>query len=315
MTIVSRIQRQLPIRLLKRHIHVVLKYGSIRKYSNAICALYYYLRGTSVISTMPLFLKVEISRYCLVDCLSCKIQKTKDFYPFDKFKMLIDDFKDTVFMVQLYEIGEPLHHDQVIDCIRYSHASHYATVISSSLSIQKPDKFWNDLVASGLDRLIVAIDGITKLVYQQYRRKGDLELVMSNLKKVLSHRKHIDSKLIVEWQMIDFPWNRCEQEPARRLAYELGCDDFSLIPDADIQRKKYEQTGIIREQNCIWSYVLLLVNAFGDVIPCFKPGCHPGVLGNLNESSFNNIWNGEDIRAIRDPHQISCRLGCCSCRE
>ena len=110
-------------------------------------------------------------------------------------------------MVQLYEIGEPLHHAQVIDCIRYSHANNYATVISSTLSIQKPDEFWKDLVASGLDRLIVAIDGITQSVYQKYRRKGDLELVMCNLKKIVSHKKLIGSKLIVEWQMIDFPWN------------------------------------------------------------------------------------------------------------
>ena len=314
MNIVPYIQRQIPLRLLQRHINVFIKYGSIQKYSNAILALYYYLRGTAVISTMPLFLKVEISRYCLIDCSYCKSQKSKEFYPFDKFKPLIDAHKDNAFMVQLYEIGEPLHHAQVIDCIRYSHANNYATVISSTLSIQKPDEFWKDLVTSGLDRLIVAIDGNTQSVYQKYRRKGDLELVMYNLRKTLSYKKHIGSKLIVEWQMIDFPWNLCEQEPARRLAYELGCNYFSLIPDCS-ERNKYEQTGIIRKKNCIWPYVLLLVNAFGNVIPCFKPGCRPGVLGNLNESSFINIWNGENIRSIRDPHQICRRAGCCSCRE
>ena len=170
-------------------------------------------------------------------------------------------------------------------------------------------------MASGLDRLIVAIDGTTAETYNLYRTNGNFQLVMENFTKILEYRKLQDSHLHIEWQMIDFPWNRCEQETARELARALGCDDFQIIADTSEQRRPLETCPPSHRNRCLWAYVLLLVNVYEDVIPCFKPGCQPGVLGNLNELSFHEIWNGEEIRRIRSNKLINSRTGCMTCME
>jgi len=315
MSFFSNFMNQIPTRLWRRHARQIRKYWSIKKITNAVPAMYYYLRGVSTIPTLPLFLKIEISAFCDVDCLYCTQAKDRVFFSFEKFKTIVDHLKNSVFMVQLYEIGEPLQHEQVLEFIEYAHTKRLATVISSNLSIEKTESFWRGLTVSGLDRLIVAIDGITEPVYRHYRRHGNLSLVMSNLKTILRHREQGASNLFVEWQMIDFPWNRSEQTAARQMAYDLGCDEFRIIPDAYQPRKKSAREGVIRQHHCLWPYVLLLVKANEDFIPCFKPDCTPGVLGNLGESDLDDLWNGPAIRQIRDKKMIQDRAGCRTCRE
>lgn len=314
MSTIFSLSSQIPIRLWLRHWAHLYRYSSPRKLSNAMRALWHYRKGHTYIDTMPLFLKVELSRYCTVHCPNCPCTWEECFYPISSFKSLIDTFSRYVFMVQLYEIGEPLLYPDLLECIRYVHGKGVGTVISTTLSVEKPDAYWGSLVGSGLDRLIVAIDGLTEPVYKRSRTHGNLEFAMSNLNSILMARKHMSSRLCIEWQMIDFPWNRCEQTAAERQSQMLGVDIFRIIPDASI-RSQYGESETVRNTNCIWPYMLLLVNAYGDVVPCFKPGCNPGTIGNLHKSTFQEVWNGEDIQKIRNARLIRYRKGCSSCHE
>ena len=312
----KRLFSRIPPRLWKRHFRHLVRYASLRKILNAILATYHYLNGHRLISTMPVFLKVELSRHCAINCPYCFSEKNKRFYSFENFKLLVDDLGQYVFMAQLYEIGEPLHHKEILNCITYAHNKKIGTIISSTLSLKKPDSFWENLVTSGLDTLIVAIDGISSPTYKRYRTNGNLRLVMSNLKKILKFRNQRKSRLFIEWQMIDFSWNRSEQDDARRLAKSLGCDRFQLIQNTYERRVLGSAEGkYLRSRNCLWPYVLLLVNVYGDVVPCFYPYCSPGVLGNLDDSTFGEIWNGKEIQRIRSKELIELRAGCSSCTE
>jgi len=60
--------------------------------------------------------------------------------------------------------------------------------------------------------MIVSVDGITMKVYNQYRTHGDLNLVLSNHKKIQEYREKHKNNLVIEWQMIDLPWNKHEQK-------------------------------------------------------------------------------------------------------
>jgi MoaA/NifB/PqqE/SkfB family radical SAM enzyme len=218
-------------------------------------------------------------------------------------------------MAQLYEIGEPLHHPDLLKCIGYAHKRKIGTVVSTTLSVPKPDSYWKDMVTSGLDRLIVAIDGTTEAVYNRYRTHGNLNLVMDNLIKILHFKKENRGNLSIEWQMIDFPWNQGEQSSARELAAELGCDHFQIIQDTSDLRESAKKSKKPRTTNCIWPYVLLLVNVYDDVLPCFKPAYSARILGNLQNSNFTEIWNGQKAQEIRNKELIQLLKGCRICIE
>jgi len=323
---------------ISRHLRSVLRYGSFRKYVNLVKAYFAYLRGSTKISSMPAFLKVEICRYCEVNCLYCYPARENSLYPLESllyplesYKQLIDQLKDSIFLVSLYDIGEPLHNPQVLDYIRHAHQHRVGTAISSSLSIEREDRFWRDLATSGLDHLVVAIDGISPEVYNHYRRNGQLDLVMSNMRKLLAFKNEADSRLFIEWQMIDFPWNRSEQLEAEKMAYQLGCDLFRIIPDLSVphygRRPSRREsrvggttpplmgTSAIRDRNCVLPFILFFVTAHNDVRLCYKVYHHDMCIGNLTGNSFSDIWNGNEIARVRDRKQICDREGCQTCWE
>jgi MoaA/NifB/PqqE/SkfB family radical SAM enzyme len=299
----------------QRHVNSIIRYGTFRKYINFIKSYYFYLKGKAKISSLPSFLKIEISRFCDVNCKFCFVDKVDIMYPMHDYKKLIDQFKDYAFLVSLYDIGEPLHHPDVIECIRYAHTNKMGTVISTSLSINKDDAFWYELVTSGLDVLIVAIDGITAKSYNEYRRNGQFDLVILNLKKILELQKSTKSKIFIEWQMVDFEWNRSEQKAAEKMAYEFGCNNFRIIAEATQPRKCQDNDDAIRKRNCLLPYILFFVTAKNEVRLCYKIYHHDMHIGSLSHHSFAEIWNGAEIARVRDPEQIIHRVGCNKCRE
>lgn len=249
---------------------------------------------------MPSFLKVEISRQCHINCLWCEKEKDNIFFDIENFKNLIDKMKDYIYLVSLYDIGEPLLNNELLYYIKYTSENMIGTAISTSLSIEKTDKYWKELVLSGLTLLIVAIDGITNKTYNKYRRNGDLKLVMKNLKKILYYKSKYNNNLTIEWQMLDLPWNQHEQEEARRKSNYMGCDFFNLKREENTIRLTYKEKGIKRKRNCFLPYIIFIIDAYNRARPCFKIYTDDVYIGSLDSETFEEIWNGDEIAKIRN---------------
>ena len=315
----------IPLAYWQRHVGSLLKYGSAGKVANLARACYHYRRGSTYLPSMPSFLKIEISRRCGVKCKYCPgalddryYPLTRDddvFYPFERYRDLVDRLKKHLFLVSLYDIGEPLANPDAPRYIRYAHEQRIGTVVSSSLSIHRSDGFWRHLVGSGLDKLIVALDGTTQEVYSEYRTHGDLDLAMSNLRKILAFRQNSGRGPSIEWQMLDLPSNKSQQADARAMALRMGCDHFRLITEAAKKRSRYEKENVTRSRNCLLPYVIFIVNAHNDARPCYKIYNVPMAVGSLEHSTFEEIWNSPEMAAIRDACEIRRRQGCMTCQE
>jgi MoaA/NifB/PqqE/SkfB family radical SAM enzyme len=314
---------QAPLTYWRRYLAPLLRYGTPRKFVNLAGAGLSYALRRPHLHSRPAFLKVELCRRCDVNCLYCAAEwyhspyaaRPSALYPLPAFERLIDALAKEVFFVSLYDIGEPLHHPQVLDCIRYAHNRRLGTVLSSSLSLTRDEVFWRDLVNSGLDLLIVAIDGVTPEVYRQYRRNGRFDLVMANLRTILAQRQQTGARLAIEWQMVDLPWNRAEQGPARALAQQLGCDRFRVITEATGPRRRQQAAGGHRERGCVLPYVLLFVGADQRARACYKVYNQDMSVGNLVDEPWTAVWNGARLAAVRDRQRLRDHPGCCTCRE
>jgi len=304
-----------PLAFWRRYLRMFIKYGSFKKYINLVLSFIYYLKGSPKISTMPSFFKCEISRQCFIHCKYCTEKKENIFFPLDFYKKLIDRLKDYIFLVSLYDIGEPLHNKDLLEYIKYAHARKIGTIISTSLSLKKPDIFWRDLILSGLDRIIIAIDGISEETYKRYRTNGDLGLVLSNLDKLITNKAKFNKPITIEWQMIDLPWNKTEQQAALRMATQLKVDEFRIIPDASVPRSKYAGENVIRKRNCLLPFIIFIVNAYNQVRPCYKIYKPEMIIGDLYDRSFEEMWNSAAIGEIRDKNKIKHRVHCSNCQE
>jgi len=291
------------------------RYGTLTKHFNLTKALYNWLIQKKHINTKPALLKVEISRACGLSCPYCLAKKEDGvFFPFEEYKKLVDQLKKYIYLVSLYDIGEPLENKNVIDYIEYASKNNIGSTISTHLSLERPDEFWEKLVLSGLHTMVVAIDGITSDVYMRYRKGGNFELVMENLKKIIAYKKHHKAKVIIEWQMIAFGWNEHQLAAARVMAKKMGCDVFRIIPDCSV-RKKYQKENAIRTRNCILPYLIFIVDAYNRIRPCYKFYKIPNFTGNYIDGGLEKNWNNEQIKVIRCGKTIGSREPCSTCIE
>jgi MoaA/NifB/PqqE/SkfB family radical SAM enzyme len=99
----------------------------------------------------------------------------------------------TLFEVELHNWGEPLLGKHVFEMIELASACGVSTTISTNFSIPFDDARAERLVSSGLAGLGVSIDGASQAVYEQYRVRGDLALVLENCKKVVDARRRLGS--------------------------------------------------------------------------------------------------------------------------
>jgi MoaA/NifB/PqqE/SkfB family radical SAM enzyme len=291
------------------------RYGTLSKHVNLAKAVFSWLAEKEVIATKPAILKVEISRACGLTCPFClAVKEDGVFFPFTEYKKLVDQLKNYIYLVSLYDIGEPLENEKVCDYISYASQNNIGSTISTHLSIVKTNEFWEKLVTSGLHTLIVAIDGTTGDIYNRYRKGGDFELVMANLKKILHYKKLHKSKVIIEWQMISFSWNQHQLKEAGQLAKELGCDVFRVIPDCSV-RKKYKKENEIRQRNCILPYLIFVVDAYNRIRPCYKFYKVPNFIGDYSNGGLEGNWNNDQIQVIRCSKKIASREPCNTCIE
>lgn len=301
--------------LVNRHWHIVKRHITIRKLANALSCLVHYWMRREIVASRPLYVKVETTDCCNLRCEHCHdgtVTRRNDFLDFSMYTSVIDQYSRYLLEVSLFDQGEPLLDPLIVDYVRYASSCNIGTVISTNLSMTLSDEQLSQLVTSGLDYIQVAIDGVTQATYEQYRVGGDLDLVLFNLRRLIATRRRLGSRTpLIEWQMLDFAFNRAEQERASELAAELGADRFMIKPDS--HSALLSPAGYSRQVKCILLWVSFAVESDGAVSACLVKDGDSLYVGDLRETSIQDIWNSPAFAKLR-----RCSGRACSehpCRE
>ena len=137
---------------------------------------------------------------------------------------MIDQFKDYVIEVHLYNWGEPTLNKKLSEMLSYCRENNLWTRISSNLSLNLKDEYLENLVKSGLNLLHVDIDGLDQEVYVKYRKKGNINQVMSNLKKIIEIKKTNKQKYpVLELAMLAMKQNEHQHNDFLKLKKKTRC--------------------------------------------------------------------------------------------
>lgn len=129
--------------------------------------------------------------------------------------------------------GEPLLNLRTPQLIRLAKTYLMGTALSTSLSVRKLDA--EAYVESGLDFMVMSIDGATQPVYQQFRRNGDLGLVLSNIRKLVDAKRKLRRHTpVLSWNFLAFEHNVHEIALAERTARKLGVNQFRIVNLFDV---------------------------------------------------------------------------------
>ncbi|MEQ6168265.1 MULTISPECIES: SPASM domain-containing protein [unclassified Ekhidna] len=280
--------------------------------------------GKAEISGFPISMAIEPTTACNLRCPECPSGLRSFTRPTGKldislFKKIMQDVSDQLIYLTFYFQGEPYLNPKFLDMVKIAYGHNIYTTTSTNAHFLD-DKNAKKTVESGLNRLIISIDGASQETYESYRKEGDLTKVLEGTRNILKWRKKLHSKSPkVVWQFLVVKPNEHEIPTIKRLAKKYGVDKVAfktaqvydykngsdLIPTID-KYSRYKPNGngtySIKNQleNKCWKmWQSCVVTWDGQVIPCCfdKDASHS--MGNVSEQSFNEIWHSKPYQNFR----------------
>lgn len=300
-----------------------------RRFINAykVLSSYYYSKwtGKAVQWGLPISISFEPTTSCNLRCPECpsglrSFTRPTGMLQDDFFRSTIDQLHRELFYLVFYFQGEPYLNPDFLNMVRYAAAKKIYTATSTNGHYLTEDNA-RRTIESGLDRLIISIDGTTQEVYEQYRVGGNLQKVLEGTRRVVAWKKKLKSRTpFIIFQFLVVKPNEHQLEDAKKLADEMGVDaiwfktaqvyDFEndpneLIPlNAKYSRYKKTSTGTQFKGNLtnhcwrLWHDPVITWD--GLVAPCCfdKDASHR--LGDLRNQSFESIWRSESYQSFRN---------------
>ncbi|WP_426489736.1 SPASM domain-containing protein [Hymenobacter sp. 102] len=273
---------------------------------------------------LPVALSFEPTTSCNLRCPECpsglrSFTRPTGMLPDALFKKTIDEVASRLWYLIFYFQGEPYLHPNFLDLVQYASRKGIYTATSTNAHYLN-DNNARRTVESGLDRLIISLDGTTQDVYQQYRVGGKLDKVLEGTKNLIKWRRELKSQTPrVVFQFLVVRPNEHQIEEAKQLAQELGVDDVwfktaqiydyhngsPLIPTIDYY-SRYENnpdgTWSIKNRllnHCWKMWHSCVITWDGLVVPCCFDKDAEYRLGDLQTQTFRQLWHGTKYRNFR----------------
>lgn len=263
-----------------------------------------FLAKKEKVSGLPLAICLETINLCNLRCTMCAYndmvaKKTRPVakMKFPLFKKIIDEAAPFVELVYLHILGEPLLHPQMFKFIQYAKKKGIKVGFSTNVMLLDKAKS-KKLLSSGIDYIILAMDGATKETYEKIRVGGHFKQVEKNIKTFLQMKKKIKKPPFVVIQFIRVPENEKEADLFSKKWRGKGADAIrikNIIPARDKDRHGKPQTA----PYCFHIFCQLNILSDGTVVACCEDvhGYYP--LGNVKNQSLKEIWNGPKMRTLR----------------
>lgn len=271
----------------------------------------------------PFFLSVEPADFCQLECPECPVginkRKQGKTVDMDLFQKTVDQQKSTLFHLIFYFQGEPLLNKKLPEMISYAHRSGIFTSTSTNGQLLSSSTA-KALVESGLDKLIVSVDGVEQNAYQNYRKGGKLELVLKGIEYINHWKAELNSVTpFVEIQMVVFKTNEHQLNEMKVLAKKLNADRL-VFKSAQLynfenghellttlprySRYKLQADGTYALKNklhnrCfrLWSGVV--VTAGGQVLPCCFDKDASYSFGAVVNERFEQTFRSSEANGFR----------------
>ena len=319
---------------------------NISKIKNFIIACVEQEQNKTNLISKPYRIIVDPTNACNLGCPLCPTglgssERKKGILKLQEFKEIVDQVKDYCIEIHLYNWGEPTLNKHLIEMLNYAKSKNIWSRISSNLSINYKEEYLEDLVKSGLSLLHVDIDGLDQEVYSKYRKKGDLNIVINNLKKIKELKEKfslLEPKL--ELAMLAMKQNEHQHKDFFKFAQKFNADEIKIdkiqhnpnmdekwLPtNKDLIYKTYEggsaKSNSAKEnesKQCHWPWSGMVINWDGGINPCCIIDDPKSDFGNIKKNSIEKIWNSEEYISSRsefgDQKEITKKNICNVCKN
>jgi len=212
------------------------------KTSNLIVARHHYRQRHVQVASRPVSLMVDPSSSCQLQCPGCvhssnaaftaAIEWPPGLLKMECFEALLRSHGPFATNAVLYNYGEPLLNKRLPDFIRASRGYGMTTHLSTNFSLPFDVEAF---IRSEPDHVILSIDGATQETYGRYRKRGDLSLVLDNVRQAVEWKRKLGlNRPILVWRFFPFAHNVHEVDRVFELAREIGVDQVIIGDPFDV---------------------------------------------------------------------------------
>jgi len=271
----------------------------------------------------PVSVFIEPTNVCNLRCPECAsgagvLNRPKGRMSLDAFRRVIEALPSSVCELFLWGQGEPFRTPDFLDMVRAAADRGFRTVVSTNGHyLDDPEA----VIRSGLDELVVSLDGIDAETYAAYRVGGDFDRVVDGVRGLAEAKRSLESGPAVVLQCLV---TRDTVESARAFhafAESLGADRAVLktvqvlspgsvpdcLPGAE-RASRYrvtadgsletERTWPLRNR-CLRIYYSFQIDWQGNILPCCFDKDSEFIMGNVFRDPVGDTWNSEDFRSFR----------------
>ena len=262
----------------------------------------------------PLGISIEPTTSCNLRCPECPSGLRSFSRPtgmMDKafYEELIDQVASYLSYLTLYFQGEPFLNADFLDFVKYAAKKNIFTFTSTNGHFFDEETS-RKTVLSGLDKIIISIDGADQDTYEKYRIGGNLEKVVKGTETLIKWKKKLKSKRpFIVLQFLVFKSNQHQLDKVRKLADQLGIDKLSIktaqvynfkskrdiIPDNPKYSRYKKENGTYSikntlSNNCWRMWSSCVITWDGKMVPCCFDKDAKYVLGDIKENRIIKIW-------------------------
>lgn len=236
------------------------------------------------------------------------------------FENILNQVHKKAFYLNLYFQGEPYLHPGFFEMVAMAKTQNLYTSTSTNAHYLNEENA-KRTVSSGLDRLIISIDGTEQATYEQYRVGGQLDKVMEGARNLVKARKELKSNApAIYFQFLVVRPNEHQVNDIKTLANDMGLDgviiktaqlsDYEnghpLMPENQIYSRyrrtpdgKYKLKNKLKN-HCWRIWHSSVITWDGQVVPCCFDKDAGHSMGNMADMDLKTIWKNAAYQSFRE---------------
>lgn len=274
------------------------KYGSYRKLWNED------VKSESDIPDFPVQYEIQLVDGCNLRCGICHSRKrTGRKLDIEALKRVIEEGKDSLCAVSVGLDSEGLiNKELLLQTLDVARNVGIMDLIVATNGLLLDENYSEELIEAGVTLMNISVDAATADMYQQIRKSSKYDILEKNIKKFVELRNRRGAGLPqIRLSFCKTYLNACEEE--------LFIEKWKNIVDQiDIQNyistvgefQDLDKGTNISVDYCKDPFRRVGILANGDVQCCCCSFGHQDIIiGNIYESTMEQIWHGERMRAIQ----------------
>ena len=255
----------------------------------------------------PDHVDLELSSSCNMTCPMCYTvtERFKQSVPhlnmdFTLFQKIVDELAlHNVYSVRLSWRGEPTLNKHFMDCVRYAKQKGIKEVDSLTNALRLTPEMFAELVDLQMDWLTISFDG-TGETYEKIRKPAKFDEMVAKIGKYSEIKKgKKSSKPVIRIQGV---WPAISENPEPFFdTFEPIADEVSVNSLLDYLHND-QDIRYIPNFTCPVPFQRMVIGSDGRVFMCINDELGREPVGDVNNQSVYDVWNGEPMQRIRNIH-------------